>query len=378
MHKNYSIFLFLFFALTGVLAQTTDIPDVKFEQALIDLGIDKDGVINGTVATIDISGITTLNVKSKEISDLTGIRDFSSLSSLVCSDNLLSDLDLTGITTLEEVRCFSNQLASIDVSGNQNLTVLKCYSNQLTSIDMSQNFVLANIDCNDNLLTSLDLGQSTNLTGVFCENNKLTDLDVNKNINLRFLYCTNNELTNLDLSKNLSLLALRASSNILTELDLSQNASLTEVNCQSNELESLNVRNGNNASITVFNASSNAQLTCIDVDNETDANAGTGSYGSWVKDDIASYSEDCGTYLGVDDESLVRSVSIYPNPVFDFLSVDSKIQINKVEIYSILGKKVKSVHSDFRSISLSNLTTGIYMIKIYSDNGSTTKKLIKM
>jgi hypothetical protein len=43
------------------LAQTTAIPDQNFEQALIDMNIDIDGVINGQVLTSDIDDVIELD-----------------------------------------------------------------------------------------------------------------------------------------------------------------------------------------------------------------------------------------------------------------------------------------------------------------------------
>ena len=42
-------------------SQTTSIPDPAFEQALIDLGIDKD-VVDGVVSTASVSNISYLNI----------------------------------------------------------------------------------------------------------------------------------------------------------------------------------------------------------------------------------------------------------------------------------------------------------------------------
>ena len=54
----------------------TCIPDTNFEQSLIELSIDTDGVINGRVLTSDVSGIKILVLSRKGISDLTGIENF--------------------------------------------------------------------------------------------------------------------------------------------------------------------------------------------------------------------------------------------------------------------------------------------------------------
>lgn len=63
--------------------------------------------------------------------------------------------------------------------------------------------------------------------------------------------------------------------------------------------------------------------------------------------------------------------------VFSFLGNESKLPLTKVEIYSLLGTKLKVVNSDFKTISTDNLLIGTYMIKIYSDKGTAVRKLIK-
>lgn len=75
---------------------------------------------------------------------------------------------------------------------------------------------------------------------------------------------------------------------------------------------------------------------------------------------------------------LADAVSLYPNPVGEVLKIRSKGQkITKIEIFSLIGGKVQEINSNFKSIYLGNLSRGIYMIKIYSGQGYTVKKLIK-
>ena len=70
-------------------------------------------------------------------------------------------------------------------------------------------------------------------------------------------------------------------------------------------------------------------------------------------------------------------ISLFPNPVANILTIDSEIPLTKVEIYSMLGKKLKEINSDFNAIPTNNLSNGVYIFKIYSENGMATKKLIK-
>jgi len=79
----------------------------------------------------------------------------------------------------------------------------------------------------------------------------------------------------------------------------------------------------------------------------------------------------------VDNFELNNSIKMYPNPAGDNLTIESKIPITKIQIYSLLGQLVKEKESNFRSISLADLNSGIYMIKIFANDKSVTKKLIK-
>jgi hypothetical protein len=82
--------------------------------------------------------------------------------------------------------------------------------------------------------------------------------------------------------------------------------------------------------------------------------------------------------LSIEDEVFAESISLFPNPVLNILSIKSEVSpILKVNFYSILGKKVKEIKSNFNSIITNDLSRGIYILQIYSDKGMTTKKLIK-
>ena len=57
------------------LAQQTYVPDNNFEQALINLGYDT--VLDDYVTTANINTVTALDVNGDNISNLTGIEDFT-------------------------------------------------------------------------------------------------------------------------------------------------------------------------------------------------------------------------------------------------------------------------------------------------------------
>ncbi len=234
------------FIMIAVPGQTqTNIPDDNFEQALIDLGHDT-GPLDDYVSTTNIELIPYLDVSGYNISNLTGIEDFTSLSQLLCGNNQLTSLDVTQNTALTELDCATNQLTNLNVTNNIALGYLNCYNNQLINLDVSQNMGLDVLICGANQLTSIDVSSNTALTQLRCQSNQITSLDISNNTILTHLWCYDNQLTSLDVSINTSLIELNIFSNLFT---------------------SLNIKNGKNNAIAIFDATSNPNLFCIEVDN---------------------------------------------------------------------------------------------------------------
>ncbi|MBU2922225.1 T9SS type A sorting domain-containing protein [Winogradskyella psychrotolerans] len=89
--------------------------------------------------------------------------------------------------------------------------------------------------------------------------------------------------------------------------------------------------------------------------------------------------DDIGTtYLGIND-FLYNSIELYPNPAQDNISVKTEnMSINKIEIFSLLGNKIKIQYHEFENINLTNIESGVYLLKIYAENGKIlTKKIVK-
>lgn len=145
---------------------------------------------------------TVIYVLGMGIKDLTGIEFFPELEDLDCSENQLTQLDVSKNPKLKRLVCYKNKLTSLDVSGNTSLTELHCYTNQLTSLNLGENANLNKLNCVVNRLTSLDLSGNANLTILACSSNLLTSLDVSNNPNLILLDCERNLLTSLNVSSN--------------------------------------------------------------------------------------------------------------------------------------------------------------------------------
>jgi len=71
--------------------------------------------------------------------------------------------------------------------------------------------------------------------------------------------------------------------------------------------------------------------------------------------------------------------TIYPNPVRNSFKIVYKnnLKVKTVNIYDVLGKLVLEEKEDVNQIDVSNLSNGLFFIKIETDKGNSTKKIIK-
>lgn len=155
------------------------VPDKAFRDYLVESGyaaIDDEQI--GAV-TITAPNLRAMDCERRSIESLAGLEYFPQLFNVMCNDNRLTVLDL---------------------SGNAALQVIQCYRNQLTYLNITQNAVLQTLDCSGNRLSSLDVSRNMALKALNCYANRLTTLDVSRNLALRALVCWGNRLTVLDAS----------------------------------------------------------------------------------------------------------------------------------------------------------------------------------
>ncbi len=77
------------------------------------------------------------------------------------------------------------------------------------------------------------------------------------------------------------------------------------------------------------------------------------------------------------EDSVFSKTNLYPNPAENELTVATNLFIHKVEVFTITGKKVKAPFL-VNKIDISNLSRGMYFIKMYSENKFVTKKFFKI
>lgn len=70
-----------------------------------------------------------------------------------------------------------------------------------------------------------------------------------------------------------------------------------------------------------------------------------------------------------------KSISLYPNPVKGVFQLQTEIEVNKLEIYSLQGQLVKSFPNQ-NLYYVSDLAKGMYLVKIISNEGTINKTII--
>ncbi len=267
--------LLIIFSVTLCKAQWVTIPDANFRNWLNAHGYAS--CMNGTLMDTTCSSIVnaaSVDCNFQNISDLTGIQYFNSLTYLNCSYNLLDDPFPILSNSLQTLHCEGNLFHSIYYlppfihylfCSSNNLQILPApLPTQLIEIDMSHNnfndlgsggalgnfpTTLNYLDCSYNhiigILSSLPIG----LGYINCSYNQLTSLPFLPN-DFYYLDCSHNQLTNLPTlpiwigSPVNGGFYLNCSFNLLTNIpqlpnNFSNNLSTTYLDCSHNLLNTL-------------------------------------------------------------------------------------------------------------------------------------------
>lgn len=251
----------------GVAINGTNFPDKNF-RTYISKVYDENN--NDILDANEIAAVTELtfvgpdnsSVRMANIASLKGIEYFTALTTLDCSEQKLTTLDVSANTKLTKLDCSENQITSLDLSKNTALTDLDCGYNQFSVLDLSENTALTTLDCGYNKLAALDVSKNTNLKDLICSENKLGRLNVSANTALTRLTCNDNQLIALLLGQNTALTTLACDSNRLTSLDVRGNTNLTKLYCGSNQLRTLDL--SKNTQLTSLLCAKN-QLTSLDL-----------------------------------------------------------------------------------------------------------------
>lgn len=224
-------------------------PDEKFRSWLLDRRNINGAGADGRLTQEEIAAVSRMDVSGLGIFSLEGIEVFTQLEELNCSDNRLTELDVSQNTRLKRLYCSYNQIGSLSMESNPDLVSVSANFNRISALDASGKPALRNLSVEMNAVETLNLAGSTALEWLSVANNRLTALDVSENGQLRYVNAFDNQLEALDVSGLTELDFLNVADNRLTELDVSKNQKLSSFFVTDNHLERLTLPNREGAAV---------------------------------------------------------------------------------------------------------------------------------
>jgi hypothetical protein len=327
----------LLFSFTYARGQYVLIPDSNFRHALISKGFAS--CFDSTQTMLDttcssVLAATELIVAHKYIISLEGVQYFKSLTHLDCDGNHIDSISYLP-PLLRYFDCSANYIEKIPALPVL-LDTLDCYFNHLDSLPALPN-TLSYLYCAVNPIGSLPALPSS-LTTLICFENLLDSLPPLPG-SLSYLNCEGNYVTNLPTLPD----------------------SLAYFNCSNN----INLECRPHLNIVVnFNFSGTA-ITCLP---DTPADNLTMNPANTPVCNAPCYPS------GIHDLN-ISALKIYPNPVTDRLYIDYSQDASFV-VCDMTGRVLVSTMMD-KEIDVSNLPSGVYILRVQSDNGTVVNKFVK-
>ena len=283
------------------------IPDAGFEQALIDAGIDTDGILNGQASETDLFNVTNLFLSGTTIANFEGLQYFTALDFFFNSNNnAVSSLDFSGNGNLEDVSINNcSNLGSVVIDKNYLLEDLTIINTNLNAIDVSNNKELLFLNLGNNALSmsGIDLSNNTKLFTANLSNNPQLQFDLPALPDLQILDVSNTQTNNIDVSFLRNLFELNVSNTNVQTLDLSYNPDLENLYANSAALQNINLQvsnegrsnqgGGGGGSLINVDLQNNDPSLCILVNSVFDAENDP----NWFKDVTATYIDTQNVFL---------------------------------------------------------------------------------
>lgn len=231
-----------------------------------------------TITQSNLDSIVYLDLSKKNISNITGIRNFKKLATLYLNDNNISNInEISELTNLNFLRLDNNNIKNI--SGLNDLTKLQTlylYDNQITDITVVHK--LLNLTClnvaNNLIKDASGVDALTNLKSLSLYGNQITDIIyVKELVNLEDLYLGSNEIEDISPLSNLKKLKILslANNNIEDITSLKELKNLTSLGIGKNKISDISslsdLKNLTELSLSYNNISDVSALEQLKINN---------------------------------------------------------------------------------------------------------------
>ncbi|MGI6292651.1 MAG: T9SS type A sorting domain-containing protein [Bacteroidales bacterium] len=255
---------------------------------------------------------------------------YGDVRSFSCANNGTKIIGLNASnnnTSLKELYCDRNSLSTLDVSGFTAILALSCFDNKLSSLNLSGLATLQFLACNKNSISSLDISGLTALSYLACEGNQLSACGLDS---------------------------------LFHQLPIRPKYSKGEIY----------IKDG-----TETNPGTSSCRDTIATNKFWDVLDFNGGHENSIPIKNTTYA--CPYFTGIKEIKQDNIIArLYPNPVSGMLYIESSAEVNRIEIYDVLGcRQLIATYSN--KIDCSTLSAGIYILKLTTSQGNLIKKFVK-
>jgi hypothetical protein len=252
--------------------------------------------------------------------------------------------------------CSNNQITNLDVSNSTALQFLYCSKNQLRNLDVSNNKALIQFACPDNQLICLDVSNNTALETFYCMNNRLPLSDL----------FTVSEMIDVQNKKYLGTQILIPQVVAVGDMvDFSTQATFdgitTDFDIEKDGITATRSDYTINNGIITFTKIGNYKITMTNEAIVSDTNYPAKVIAEFIVGEV-----------GIVGTERAPSLQVYPNPTDGQLTVGIAGQTSNdgigIEIFNVVGQVVGAYRirpeNNETTVDINNLSNGMYFLKI--------------
>ncbi|MCH2034455.1 MAG: T9SS type A sorting domain-containing protein [Tenacibaculum sp.] len=420
--------------------ETITITDSNFESYLESISVGNGIVGDGLVSVELTAELTELDVSFQSISDLSGVENFTSLTTLNCSGNELTSLSVSELVNLTTLDCSYNDITALDITKNTNLVNLNCSANQLSELNTLSNSLLESIICEVNSIEYLNLVNNTKLSRLVANDNSLLGISLKNGNNTlitneNFSAFANSNLTCVEVDdanySNMNWAQIDMQTNFNENCapvnddcsftvpitlgqdtpgnTISASGAATNPNCAESgvvvydvwysfiapESGSMNITISAGSlvsKIALYASCTDATPLNCDEGNLSVSGLTAGqeyylqvwlelSTSNKAKSGSGSFvlNAQDATVLSVDNFTNNAEVTVYPNPTSELLFIKNSAVINKAVLYDLAGKiyyKSNRINNTIHEFSIQNLPSGLYLLQVEDEFKNKINKKI--
>ncbi|PWI30474.1 subtilisin [Flavobacteriaceae bacterium LYZ1037] len=76
-------------------------------------------------------------------------------------------------------------------------------------------------------------------------------------------------------------------------------------------------------------------------------------------------------------EALDQQITVYPVPTEATLNISTELKIDSIDMFDLLGKQIMHLENPSKSIDVSNISEGMYLLKFKIENNTVIKRFVK-